>query len=173
MKRRTNEASGWVNFPVNDPAWTSSGEGGMLVKLVVCDNREFDDLFGLCSGVGVYDVLTETLVGDDRRPAPVPAERFEDAESIKSNEKAYEDWKQLHFPHLNDAFMHGHEKYLSRSYLSVIVLGSTGWSGRKGGDREPWVCTVEDLTHEGKVLYHQIKALIAHQPVNLHIPHAG
>lgn len=48
MQRRSNATSGWVRFPVDDPAWKSSGEGGMLVKLVVCDNREFGEQFGVC-----------------------------------------------------------------------------------------------------------------------------
>jgi len=159
MKRRTTDVSGWVNFPINDPAWPSSGEGGMLVKLVVCDSREMGDRLSLCCGAGVYDLLIETLAGDDRRPAPIPAVRFEDAESIKAHQEAYQKWKEYHFPHLNDEFMQGHEKYLSRPYLSVIVLGSTRWSGRKEGGGEPWHCHTEDLTQEGKALYQQIAAL--------------
>lgn len=50
MRRRTSAVSGWVNFPIEDPAWKCSKEGGMVVKLVVCDTREFDDQFGVCCG---------------------------------------------------------------------------------------------------------------------------
>jgi len=70
MQRRSNAVSGWVSFPANDPAWKNTNEGGMVVKLVVCDNREFDDQFGMCCGASVTDIMSESFVGDDRRPKP-------------------------------------------------------------------------------------------------------
>jgi len=72
MQRRSNAVSGWVSFPANDPAWKNTNEGGMVVKLVVCDNREFDEQFGMCCGASVTDIMGESFVGDDRRPKPVP-----------------------------------------------------------------------------------------------------
>ena len=73
MNRRSTEKNGWVNFPVNDPSWQNTREGGMFVKLVVCDDREFDDKFGVCCGVNVFDRVTEQLIADDRRPRPEDA----------------------------------------------------------------------------------------------------
>lgn len=76
MQRRSNAVSGWVNFPVNDPAWKNTHEGGMVVKLVVCDNRE-NDQFGMCCGAYVVDHLCESFIADDRRPCPPSPANFD------------------------------------------------------------------------------------------------
>ena len=155
MNRRSNDCNGWVNFPVNDPAWPSSREGGMFVKLVVCDNREFDDKFGICAGVNVYDQLCESLVGDDQRPQPV-LDNFEDFDNFA---KQRNEWEEYHYPHINHHEITSTAQYTSRGYLCAIVLGSSGWSGYSSEKQQLWHCTYEDLTEQGKALYDQIKQL--------------
>jgi hypothetical protein len=157
MKRRTNATSGWVNFPVNDPAWTSTNEGGMVVKLVVFGDEEFYDKFVMCCGAQVYDISNEVLVGDDKP-------------SNAKNSCSYDEddaWISNHFPHIFDGFIESSsiEKYTSRDYLAAIVFGTTGWSGAKDG--EYWKCTFNDLTEQGKVLYKQIEALYPGAEIHL------
>lgn len=159
MKRRTSAVSGWVNFPVDAPAWKSSREGGMVVKLVVCDNRAFDDQFGICCGASVIDMLTESFVGDDRRPQPEPLESFDSVEAVRAEQQAFLDWEAYHFPRIGDSAAEGADQFLSRSYLAVMVMGSTGWSGVHKESGQYWQCTFDDLSEEGKSLYCQFEQL--------------
>lgn len=159
MQRRSNTISGWVNFPVDNPDWENSGEGGMVVKLVVCDNRDFDNQFGMCFGASVTDLMDESFIGDDRRSRPVPPENYESADSIKAEQDAKCAWEAYHFPKLAESTMKGVERYLSRPYLAALVIGSTGWSGWHEAEERYWECRFDDLTDEGKVLYTQLESL--------------
>lgn len=162
MKRRSNNKNGWVNFPVDDPSWHNTQEGGLFVKLVVCDDREYNDRFGICSGVFVHDRLSELLIADDKRP--LPKSDFKKSDFLNQEEYAaacenyYADlsrWEEYHYPALNDK---EERDYTSRSYLAVIIMGSTGWSGYKA-DVGLWNCTYNDLTEDGKNLYSSIQKL--------------
>lgn len=159
MQRRTTAVTGCVNFPVSEPAWKNSGEGGMLVKLVVCDNREFDEQFGVCCGVSVTDILCESFVGDDRRPKPVQLDSYDSVEAVQAEQDAFRVWEAYHFPKVGDDTATGVEQYLSRDYLAVLVLGTTGWSGWHEAAGRYWQCQFDDLTDEGKVLYRQVEKL--------------
>ncbi len=159
MQRRSTAVSGWVEFPVNDPAWKNSNEGGMLVKLVVCDNRAAADQFGLCCGASVTDLLSESFVGDDRRPKPVPLENYDSIEAVAAEQVARCAWESHHFPRSGDPAAGGVERYLSRGYLAALVLGTTGWSGYHEGDGRYWECRFDDLSDQGKALYRQLEAL--------------
>jgi hypothetical protein len=159
MKRRSTHVSGWVNFPVDDPSWKNTNEGGMVVKLVVCDNREFDKRFSVCCGGEITDLMTESLVGDDRRPQPVHAENYGSAEAILEERKAIEAWNEYHFPRMYDTNADGVDRYLSRGYLAAIVMGTTGWSGWNESEGRYWQCGFDDLSYSGKVLYRKIEKL--------------
>lgn len=159
MQRRSSAVSGWVNFPVSDLAWKSTQEGGMVVKLVVCDNREFDDQFGMCCGASVTDLMGESFVGDDRRPKPLPPENYDSIEAVQAEQDAFNAWRAYHFPRTDDSTVEGVERYLSRDYLAAMVLGTTGWSGWHETEDKYWECRFDDLTDEGKALYRQIEAL--------------
>lgn len=159
MQRRSNAVSGWVNFPVNDSTWKNSKEGGMVVKLVVCDNRDFDDQFGVCSGAHVVDMLAESFVGDDRRPKPASPENYDSVEAVQAGQKAFADWEAYHFPNLNEKSASGVERFQSRGYLAALVLGTTGWSGWSDAEQRTWECRFDDLTEEGKALYRQLEKL--------------
>lgn len=158
MMRRTTAVSGWVAFPVSDPAWQNSHEGGMVVKLVVCDERD-EGRFEMCCGATVYDLLSEELVGDDQRPRPARVESYETLEDVRSEEAAYRAWRAYHFPREFDETVEGAERYMSRDYLAAMVLGTTGWSGWSETTGAPWTCRFEDLTEEGKGLYRQMQQL--------------
>ncbi len=163
--RRTNQVSGWVRFPIEDPQWHNTHEGGMVVKLVVVERAEEDKTldgngFGVCSGAYVNDMLTENFIGDDRRPKPDAQERDDSYEAVLQEEEDRGNWMAYHYPRMNDdSIKHGDEaKYLSRPYLAALVLGSTGWSG-SNEDHDYWICRHEDLTQAGKALYAQLQAL--------------
>jgi len=161
MNRRSNSISGFVNFPVNDLDWKSTNEGGMLVKLVVLDDREFDDQFGECCGSNVYDILTECLIGDDQRPKQEiktnSALTNDELDRSFNEEQAQRDsWTSFHYPHLNrdgDA-----NQYVSRPYLMASVIGTTGWSG-SNSEYDYWICKFDDLNDKGKTLYRLIQDL--------------
>ncbi len=161
MQRRTKAMDGWVNFPVDNPRFHSTQEGGMLVKLVVCDNREFDDQFGMCTGAGVFDVLTESFVGDDKRPKPDVAMEFETVADYDRYTAARHEWEAYHFPNLHADQKEdlGESRYRSRPYLASMVLGTTGWSGVDNDAGGYWICRFEDLSEKGQALYEQLQDL--------------
>lgn len=159
MNRRSKDRNGWVNFPVDDSKWSSTNEGGMFVKLVVCDDREFDEQFGICCGVHVHDLLSEQLINDDQRPYRArPVIDLDESVTIQQmNEAVQYDklWEEYHYPHANHFKK---PEYHSRAYLCSMVLGSTGWSGHND-DIGLWHCTYDDLTEDGKSLYNTIQQL--------------
>ena len=59
MQRRSSETNGWVNFPVNDPAYKNSSEGGLFVRLVVHQQNDWM----VCCGGSNYVIFDETLIG--------------------------------------------------------------------------------------------------------------
>lgn len=159
MNRRSREIAGWVKFPVNDNEWTHSNEGGMIVKLVVCEPRGEHDKFTICCGAYVRDILSESFIADDRRPRP---KNMVDEESIENIDKYYnsqQEWEAYHFPFHNDDTMDGVDKFLSIEYLAVVVMGNTGWSGYNETIGEYWQCGFDDLTEDGKLLYKQFEKL--------------
>jgi hypothetical protein len=160
MQRRSSAQSGWVNFPTEDPAWANTQAGGMLVKLVVCDNRVSDEGFGLCCGASVTDLYNESFIGDDRRPIPSSPAEYESVEADQAHQSELDAWEAYHYPRIADLNCEQLDRFLSRSYRAVLVVGVTGWSGwnESTGGRY-WQCTFDDLTPEGKTLYQQVQAL--------------
>lgn len=51
------------------------------------------------------------------------------------------------------------KKSHEHSYLCIMTIGSTGWSGYSDKAGTYWTCTFDDLTEEGKRLYKAIQAL--------------
>ena len=172
MNRRSTEKNGWVNFPVDHPDWKNTKEGGMFVKLVVCDDRDFDDQFGVCCGVNVWDRVTEQLIADDRRAQPKDclglehyASEAEFVQAFEEEVRKKREWEEYHFPYINEKNS-SDLSYTSRPYLASIVMGSTGWSGYRDGVGL-WHCTYDDLTVEGRALYDSIAKL--YPGCNLHL----
>lgn len=156
MQRRSNVMSGCVRFPVMDKNWPSTNEGGLVVKLVAVNPVEFDDPANpeVCAGAQVFDVLTEVLVGDDKRPRPQCAREYDSVDDVIREQAASDEWAAHHYPNQREGS--GVDALLSRGYLASIVMGSTGWSGYRGGY---WTCQFGDLTEAGKALYRQLEAL--------------
>ena len=160
--RRTNEVSGYVNFPIDNSEYQNSGEGGMFVRLVVMDSEAFQWM--KCCGGYQFTSMDESYLGDDLRPQPAtdwedePTTKEESLRKFKAYRKAQQEYEEYHFPDMNveDKDLSYGQKYHSYPYLCAMTIGSTGWSGyhqEKGYFR----CTYDDLTDEGKQLYNLIK----------------
>lgn len=156
MSRGQRVSEGFVNFPMNDPAY-EFGDMGCFVKLVVI---EPDDLeLAKCCGVAVFDMQQEPLVFDDQVPPPkdepMPTGDALLTAHVDAEAKAYSAWLARHYPrHEED----GELRELSRHYRASIVMGSSGWNGYSP-EKGPWGATYDDLTEEGKALYQLVQKL--------------
>lgn len=129
-----------INFPIDDPRWKNTGEDGLIVKLVVCHNN-----YDYYNNAYVTDTCHLSLIGDDRRPMPL---------MMASDRRT---WEEFHYPNINNE--KSKYQFLSRPYLATIMLGATTWTGWSETEMRYWTCTYEDLSSEGRTLYHQIQAL--------------
>lgn len=148
MNRRTKKMRGYVNFPVNDPKWKFTSEGGMFVRVVVeelglqislrekiipKDNSDND--FMQCCGGKCIVLYDESFIGTDK-------------------EEIY------HFPRLNrQSKSNDPYKYTSIPYLAALTIGSTGWSGWDEAAGEYWRCTEKNLTTKGRELLKNLRNL--------------
>lgn len=164
---------GYVNFPVDDPEWECSKEGGMLVRLVVYEPENQNWM--QCSGGYQHVYYDQDLLTDDttgRWSTPVDPEE-QDPETLMrammEDQKNREDLEEKHFPHVNTGFEFNanlyEKRYMSRPYLCVMTMGSTGWSGTN--EEGYWYCTYDDLTPEGKELYNALSKLYENCVVEL------
>lgn len=143
MKRRSLDVEGCVLFPAHLP---STGEGGMFVKLWVIDRQDFDHAYGVCAGVGVWDVKTESFQGSDKAPYPDTGSVYDNCTTQEHFLRAQEQERKAQFNYLDQFFVAGDAGEQSVPLLASIVLGSTGWSG-------DFVCKYENLAPEGKAIY--------------------
>lgn len=132
MNRKSNEVSGFVNFPLDNQDYRNTNEGGMFVRLVV---EPIDDNFTVCAGPSFSIIYNEVFVQDDQE-----------------NDGEY------HFPGINSCvtgnkWWDWYDQHRSLAYLAVVEMGSSGWSGWSDMHENYWVCKYDDLTPEGKDLY--------------------
>lgn len=162
-RRRTSAMAGCVRFPVEDPRFRSTREGGMFVKLVVVDDRDYQKSdWNICCGALVQDSLTESFIGDDQAPTPrldidptAPPETL--LAAMKAHDTAHREWEARHYPNLRDDDDARREN--SRPYVAAMLLGITGWSGFDEEAERYWQCSFDDLTLEGQALYRSLQAL--------------
>lgn len=156
----------------------NSLEGGMFVKMVVCEKLgEEDHPFIKCCGATVVDIYNECLIGDDKREKPVQLEmpsasEFDgnDLEWIEKEDKKRKEWESYHFPYLHQddtSLFIKLSKQMSRPYLAAIVLGTTGWSGWSDEKQSYWECSFDDLSDEGKDLYRKFESLYPQSEIHL------
>lgn len=169
-RRRSEETNGYVNWPINDPKYVNSREGGMFVYLVVVEDtgRPLSESWMRCCG-GYFCVdYNEVLVGDDAHLTTQEAHRYHFPEFYSSH-LTFEEQMESARKHAETGVFEPQPEngYRSTAYLAVINLGSTGWSGwRIGDDGEKYgpgcgyfVCKFEHLTPDGKALYNSIQKL--------------
>lgn len=168
-RRNANSRSGWVNFPVDNPSYTNSREGGMVVKMVVVaplTQHADEPEFAQCCGAMVHDQLTEILVGDDMRPQPIwsATEQFS-YDQIVQYDIDMKKWKEYHYP-FTEVKESPHE-FQSIPYLASVVIASTGWSGWNTITESSWHCTFNDLTDDGKAMYSMFQKLYPGATIHL------
>lgn len=175
--RRSNQVRGWVNFPIEDPRFKNSGEGGMFVRLVVVPEnysasdlphdedldlsmekylaRKYDQEWMVCCGGDAVVLYDECFLGDDVTP-----DRTEGDWSSESPAEVF------HFPRIAQRNASNEEPrdnwldpYTSQPYLCAMTIGSTGWSGWNNEEQRSFRCRFENLTEEGKSLYQMIEKL--------------
>lgn len=154
--RRSNEQRGFVNFPTDK--YESTHEGGMFVRLVVYEKK--DENWMICSGGHQCFYFDEILFFStlDEEEYVFNVENCNDTKALEEElkkEKASRDKNvERHFPDLkNKSYDDYNEEYLSRDYLAVMTIGSTGWSNTE------FKCEYDDLTDGGKKLYDGLVAL--------------
>lgn len=172
MNRRSEEVKGFVNFPVDNPDYRNSNEGGLFVRLVVEPRLDGPGEL-VCSGGYNHVLFDESYLRDDNRTPPA-AFTFDETEppevtrqKMEDEYKASDSYILHHFPQYKDAIDNIYVKYLSKAYLAVITMGSTGWSGWSESNEEYWHCTYSDLTPEGKAAYDLMKKLYPDSVVTL------
>ena len=134
MNRRSNAISGWVNFPVDSEDWKNTMEGGMTVKLVV--PVPLEDNWSQCCEVFATEPLANVLAASD---------------SILDN---------------TDPDYHYYSGDSPSGMIpcyAIVTIGSTGWSGYNAS-KGYWKCQLEDLTEDGKHLYHRLHDLYNVKP---------
>lgn len=156
---------GWVKFPIDDPRWEDTGEGGMFIKLVVVPPDDFNYKWWKASGASyIRDLLVECLIGDDKRQNPDFQVGELDARGLLEWERARDKWLEYHYPHANRPWSNGVPAYdmirhVSTYYMAAVVLGATSWSGWDKETTAYWQCTFDDLTPEGQQLYRMLEKL--------------
>lgn len=146
--------NGFVNFPVNNPAYKDTCEGGLFVRLVIVED-DFRSWMQCCGGQNYYHMDEEFIV-DDVRELP----KFPDSELVEDIEEWYKKWDsyvQLPFPFYKNKSVSSEQQFTSDDSLAVMTIGSTPWSGLNKLTEEYWKCTYNDLTEEGKLLYILLK----------------
>lgn len=144
---RSDVQVGYVNFPVD--RIPSTGEGGVLVRLVVLDtagDKEYMHRYPPCCGGYVSFTRDECFLGDD-----LLGVSREGSTQYGEAEVRFRACELRYFPDIDNEESPG--QYTSREFLAVLLLGATGWSS------SDWACTYNDLTEDGKALYDSIRAL--------------
>lgn len=165
--RRSSRTSGVIAFPIDDPKYRNTMEGGMIVKLVARepDGLADEHVFRNCCGSHVFDSYGELLLWDDLRPHPERSVSSDYANvdewllAMDQEEKTYKDW--LHY-HVSEC------RTFCGPYLASIALGSTGWSGwTDEGGGHYFRCTFDDLMEPGKLLYRQLQYVFPYADLHL------
>jgi hypothetical protein len=177
---RTNETFGYVNFPVTDPSYTNTKEGGMVVKLVVMCKPRGSKKWEIVLSPEVRDVRQLELVADDMLHIPNVKDYGDDTltpeQYFNVMKQQYEFLDSVHYPHSVDMEKQyktkknrgfSVENFVSIPYKAVVIIGYTGWSGLNKKTDDYWKCTFNDLTDKGKELYNSLKALYKEHELRL------
>lgn len=188
-RRRTSAVAGCVNFPIGDPAWGCTGEGGMYVVLTVWDALSlgnYAEKWVPCCGGYHHDSLDDAAIGCDTcKPKP---EHLELARAAKALSKDANTWskedldlflaaQQLpgtvesnHFPgYHHEILMSANTAECARCrvqngctsvpMLATLTIGATGSSLFSEELGRYWQCTYESLNEDGKTLYNSLKRI--------------
>lgn len=176
VKKRKLCQSGYVDFPLNDPKYFDTGEGGIYVVLVVIDNGEWSVC---CAQTPDIRIFFDSFAGDDLGPRPdvfrglskIEWDKLSPAD-FERERKADNKYIRKYFPnyHVEDdnekiaesAESTVSDEFVSKGFLLALLIGSTNWCGyhKKGRlSGNAWRCKYETLTSDGKKLYDQLRKL--------------
>lgn len=152
---------GWVNFPITNPRYKNTRQGGIFVRLVTEERRagrRSQPDWMRCPGGKCVVVYDGVLIGDDVNPPPhIPDPG---PTRLVYMDTAYALQRERDFPRINEPTdNHLIEKYLSVPYLACLTLGSTQWTGYDDRALDYWHCTEQDLTDEGRALVATLRRL--------------
>lgn len=146
-----SESHGGVDFPTDDPAWTDTGEGGMIVTLAVYDSADYLQRWVKPAAWGSI-MLTE-------------AERTVGVVDLKSGEFHYGNMNLGEGEFFSPSTVgvctdkpRGLDRNESPDLLAAIHLGSTRWSGMDAED-EMWYASWESLNSYGHLLIQHLLRL--------------
>lgn len=149
--------TGFVNFPIN---LESIDNKKMWVNIVAFDILNArDKTFSEFADTHLY--LDGEFIGDDFINKPTHTKVFnktsiDELLKVELDNQVYE---QLYFPNINCEYIH---EYDSTKWISTPLLSSTllGWSTKTYlQDGNIWGCSYNDLTPDGKEIYHLFKKL--------------
>ena len=152
IRRRETHVTGAVRFPVGNPEYRNSGEGGMFVRVMVTE-PDLDDPDRIskawmeCSGGTARVERDEVRLSQEFEQALRPG-LYKNPDTLKGTKAKWEDFQ-------------------SKPCLAVITLGSTGWSGWHIEREKYWQCSEEDLTDAGKAIMASLRALYPGRSVHL------
>lgn len=110
------------------------------------------DGWSQCCGPNAYMVLSECFKASDCMPDQTPKEFPTTPEGFDEYDKKSRAVEVFYFPKSDDSSIKGYERYLSQEALSIVTIGTTGWSGYSD-ENGYWSCGFNDLTLQGKELY--------------------
>ena len=147
MRPREKHVTGFVKFPVDDPTWRFSAEGGMFVRVVVPAKRDLEgedrliDSWMECCGGFCAVRYDETLQNSDetmRRLWPNLFDGDGEPRELGPDEGRAENSVPL---------------------LACVTLGSTGWAGWSEDLGRYWTCGFDDLDGDGRRIVESLRTL--------------
>ena len=158
-RRDPAKASGYVNFPAEDPAYRFSNEGGMFVQLLVVAPKNRGDWLHCCGGT--HSVRREEcLLGSDIGRIDITEEiLFPLAHARRERNRAQFEKARRENREIPDDEEATLDEEYSVPLLAALTLGSTGWVGWHIEEEEYWLCGNGDLTVDGLKLVEAIENL--------------
>lgn len=182
------QTRGWVNFPFDDPGLEWRRNSGLFVNLVAVDERKNTERTVIdFVGANIHIWLSGNFAGDNTqawlkrwhwsfrlsvwlwrvlKPLGLQRaflwlehqiwERFM-LKAQNRQEKRYWNYQRRFFPYdgeLKDQYT----EWLSRPFRAAVEIGASRFAVWDK-DYNPWRCTYDDLTNEGKDLYHSLQTL--------------
>lgn len=149
--------TGFVKFPTDLPCITDKKMWINIVAFDILNAR--DKTFSEYADTHLY--LDGDFISDDLLNKPTHNKVFEQTsiDELLKVELDNQIYEQLYFPNINCEYIHDYD---SSKWISTPLLNSTlvGWSDKTYIFNDNiWHCSYNDLTDDGKEMYHLFKKL--------------
>jgi len=161
MQIHKPQVKGLVNFPAANLTYTDSGEGGLVVKLLLTLEPRY---WQACSGAENTIMYENCLTAIYLVPALLIPGGFltkpaDDGISTQPNvTKLFPNFSNPRPSVLTESHEAFIRRYTSVPLVAAITLGSTNWAGYDHANGHYWQCTEHDLTLPGRALLHSLAA---------------